>query len=205
MISYNIENDWLTPSQNINHNLNKYSNGWNICDYVIIHYTASRTAKSAHNTFLSPAKVSWHITVDRDGSIFQLYDFRKVTWHAGISSWKRPNGSIINGLNRWSIGIEVANYGKLSYNNGLFKNAYGKIVENNEVYKALDGTFWHDYTPEQIKTLKEIVPVLCKKYKCLDVLGHEEISPTRKIDPGRAMDKTLETLKSICKDIRNDV
>lgn len=200
MTNYKIEDNWLrnesTPVQEITNSKNKYSSGNNICDYIVFHYTASTTAKSAHNTYKSPdTSVSWHLTIDRDGSIYQLLDFRKRAWHAGRSNWMRPNGTSTRGLNKWAIGIELINAGPLKLESGVYKTWFGKVVSAEDIFIDSSGKAWHDYTDAQKDACEEIIPVLIDKYKCIDILGHEDIAPTRKTDPGRAFDDTLTSLR----------
>lgn len=203
MTTYSISNNILhhngSPIPQILNTHDKTSHGNNICDYVIIHFTAGPSLKSAHNTFLGDGQVSWHLTVDLDGSVYQLYDFRKITWHAGKSSWIR-NGIELNGMNKYSIGIEFVNPGQLVYNGHEYKTWYGESIPKNEVFTDSHGMFWKKFTNEQIATALEIVPVICKQYHCLDVLGHNEISPGRKVDPGPAAYDMMKQLKQLCKD-----
>ena len=119
-------------------------------EYLIIHYTAAKTANSAINWMLSKdAKVSAHLHIERDGNIVQLVPFNIKAWHAGASSW---NG--LTGLNSYSIGIELQNDSK------------------------------EDYTPIQLDVAKDISRLLVTRYCLKDILGHSDISPGRKVDPG---------------------
>lgn len=202
---YTIKNNWLhyddrkiekieSPSRK------KYSSGSNICDYIVFHFTVSTTATSAHNTFRrNDTNVSWHLTIDRSGNLYQLYDFRKRTWHAGRSAWTKPSGQRISGLNKYAIGIEMINAGPLNYDGSNYKTVYNQIIPQSDVFLDANGDPWHKYTDEQIKTAHAITPVLCRQYKCIDVLGHEQISPGRKIDPGPAFEYTLEELRNYVK------
>ena len=140
---------WLQSSQapvtQINSGERKYSSSRNICDYIVVHYTGGSTASSAHNTFKAPGvNVSWHLTIGRDGQVYQLHDFRKTTWHAGRSSW---NG--ISGMNRWSIGIELIAAGPLTIKNGGYYTWFNKRIPEEEVYLDSMGKAWHDFTPIQ--------------------------------------------------------
>ena len=78
--------------------------------FVVIHYTAGGTAKSAVQTFKkqSPPRTSAHLVIDHDGSITQMVPFDTVGWHAGKSKWKN-----LAGLNDYSVGIELVNWGQL--------------------------------------------------------------------------------------------
>jgi N-acetylmuramoyl-L-alanine amidase len=118
--------------------------------YIIIHYTAAKTANSAINWMLSKqGGVSAHLHIARDGSVVQLVPFNIKAWHAGLSAW---NG--LTGLNSHSIGIELQNDSK------------------------------EDYTPIQIDVAKDISRALVAQYNLKDILGHSDISPGRKVDPG---------------------
>lgn len=163
----------------------------NICDFVIIHYTGSHgTYKSSTDWAADPkSKVSWHLTVGRKGEINQHIDgFRTVLWHAGQSEWNATNvGKLYKSLNRYSIGIEIANAGKLTQNEkGKWVSTYGKVFTDDNVFIADDGTGWEKFTNEQIETVCAVALVLAEEYNCVDILGHNEISPGRKIDPGPA-------------------
>jgi N-acetylmuramoyl-L-alanine amidase len=156
--------------------------------YLIMHYTAATTEKSAITWFANKmAKASAHLLIDRDGSITQFAPFNIITWHAGESQWAG-----LNGLNKHSIGIELVNGGRLQKTAGNFVCAVDKkVVPDNEVmiarHKNEQTEFpWHTYTSLQLEVSAEISALLVKTYSLIDVLGHEDISPFRKSDPGPA-------------------
>lgn len=174
----------------------KISSGSNICDLIVFHYTASPSMQSAHNNFLNPsAKVSWHLTIDKDGKVYQLYDFRKITWHAGTSSWKTKAGKVFSGINKYGIGIEIVNAGPLTKKAGKYYDWTNREIPASNVYVDKKGNLWESYTKEQIATAKAIAATLSKRYKCVDIVGHEEISPGRKQDPGPAFWETLKEIR----------
>ena len=199
-MNYTIKNNWLYddcgPIEKIECSEKKYSDGNNICDYIVFHYTASGSSKSAHNTYKAKGtQVSWHLTIDTDGSIYQLLDFRKRAWHAGRSNWIRPDGTPTGGLNKWAIGIEIINPGPLSYVDGNWYTWYATKVNPSEVFIDKNGKGWYNYTNEQLVAIESILPTLIKKYKTIDLLGHEEISPGRKQDPGPAFWDFLDKMR----------
>ena len=100
-------------------------------------------------------KVSCHYLIDRKGLIIQLVEENRVAWHAGKSKWKN-----FNNLNKSSIGIELVNKGH--------KFGYEK------------------FSHEQIKKLINLCLYLKKKYKIKtsNIVGHSDIAPLRKQDPG---------------------
>ena len=165
-----------------------FSNGRNICDFVVIHWTGtSRPARSSVNwTQDHNSNVSFHLCIDRDGTVYvNNKGFRSILWHCGNSSYKAklPNERYrdYKGINRYGIGIELANAGRVDKENGVYVDSFGSEVKN---VKQFNGKFYEDFTENQLKVCGNITKLLCANYKCVDVVGHYEISPGRKIDPG---------------------
>lgn len=136
-----------------------------IPQYLIMHYTAAKTAASAINWMLSPmAKVSAHLHIAKDGHVVQLVPFNIKAWHAGQSAW---NG--LTGLNSYSIGIEL---------------------QNDSI---------EEYPVKQLDITAEISKVIVAKYSLKDVLGHSDIAPGRKIDPGSKFPMKIFKESVMCK------
>ena len=137
-----------------NFNLRKRSNSQ--LKYLIFHYTgmASETAAIRKLTN-NKSKVSCHYFIKTNGEIVQIVPDLYIAWHAGISSWKNDKN-----LNPNSIGIEISNPG------------------HEHSYK--------NYNLKQINSIIKLSKKLKKKYKIKkeNVLGHSDIAPLRKIDPG---------------------
>ena len=124
--------------------------------FIIIHYTGMQSEIESIKRLKNPKfKVSCHYIINRKGRIIQIVQDKKVAWHAGRSKWKK-----FTNLNKNSIGIELVNKG---YEFG-----------------------YQNYTKEQIKSLIELCKNLKKKYsiKKENFLGHSDVAPLRKIDPG---------------------
>jgi N-acetylmuramoyl-L-alanine amidase len=154
--------------------------------FLVIHYTACTTLESAVTWFENPAaQASAHLVVGRDGEIVQMVNFNRRAWHAGKSKWGE-----LEGLNQYSIGIELVNAGKLRKRaDGKWIDWAGNMIPDDEVtlatHKHENGeTGWHEYTDVQINTLLEVAIALNSAYRFADVLGHDDISPARKVDPG---------------------
>jgi N-acetylmuramoyl-L-alanine amidase len=168
-------------------------------DTVVIHYTAGRDAQSSANYLVRPdIKASAHLVVGRKGEIYQLVPFDTISWHAGTSSYMGRSG-----YNKFSIGIELDNAGVLTKTGGEYSAWFGKKYLPNEVMQAVhrnetSARYWHIYTQEQMEACEEICRLLIENYQLKHVLGHEEISPGRKQDPGPAfpLDKLRDKLLS---------
>ncbi|MBR4265741.1 MAG: N-acetylmuramoyl-L-alanine amidase [Bacteroidales bacterium] len=166
-------------------------------DTIVIHYTAG-PYQSSLNTLVNPkVKASAHVLIDRDGSITQMIPFNEIAWHAGESSWKGRNG-----LNKYSIGIEIVNSGPLTKSGNVYRSWFGAAYNPSDVVEAIHrnqstAKYWHVYTAEQIETVRQLCAELIEAYPNIrNIVGHEEIAPGRKTDPGPAfpLDKLREQL-----------
>lgn len=171
--------------------------GEGLPDTIVIHYTAGGSLDGAVRTFQDDSvKASAHILIDKDGSVVQMAPFTKITWHAGRSAWLDRTS-----LNNYSIGIEIVNAGRLEKNGSTFRSWFGRTYSEEDVVEAVhrnetEPTFWERYTEEQIDATFTLCKSLIDTYSIRHILGHEEISPGRKIDPGPAfpLDKLRERL-----------
>jgi N-acetylmuramoyl-L-alanine amidase len=124
--------------------------------FIIFHYTGMEKEPEAIKRLTdTKSKVSCHYLIKNNGEIVAMVPDLYVAWHAGISSWKN-----FKFLNKDSIGIEISNPGH-DYN-----------------YKK--------FSKKQIQSLKKLSQFLIKKYRInkKNILGHSDIAPTRKKDPG---------------------
>ncbi len=163
--------------------------------FLVMHYTAGSSLESSVTSLCNPAaKASAHVVLGRDGRIVQLVPFNQVAWHAGVSAWMG-----LNGLNTASIGIEMDNAGPLDEVNGRYYAWFRKEYPATQVQKAAHKSggpvrAWHAYTGAQIERALEVATLLASTYGLADVLGHDDIAPGRKQDPGPAF--PLEALRS---------
>ena len=164
-------------------------------DTLVIHFTGGSSAESSvRHLCKQSAKASAHLVIGRDAKVYQLAPFNVITWHAGRSSWNNRHG-----LNKFSIGIELDNAGELTDNgNGKYFSWFNKAFSDEDVYFGTHrnrsaSSYWHSYTTEQIEKVFDICHLLCEHYNIKDILGHEEIAPARKSDPGPAF--PLERLR----------
>ena len=128
---------------------------------IVIHYTDFLTVEESLACLTVPSSnVSSHYLIDEDGTIYQLVPDDKRAWHAGVSHW---NGR--DNVNHNSIGIELQNGGM------TYKDKFGE---------------WPPYPGAQMDALAELVHDLQVKFSIPTehIVGHNDIAPTRKIDPG---------------------
>ena len=124
--------------------------------FVIIHYTGMQSEIESIKRLKNPkAKVSCHYFINRRGNVIQIVKDLNIAWHAGKSKWKN-----FSNLNNNSLGIELVNKG----------HDYG----------------YQNFSNLQIKSLIKLCKILKKKYaiKKENFLGHSDIAPLRKKDPG---------------------
>lgn len=169
----------------------KKSSGTNKKKFIVVHYTAGNLYADDVNQLSSgSAQVSCHIVIGRNGEVAQVGSFDDIQWHAGASSWKG-----INGLNSYSIGIELTNPGYLkpTGDGRTYLAHFGKKYDlfNDKLVLAKQpdvgsGTYgWLPYTEAQLEALTGVVEALRKAFPSIsEVVGHEQISPGRKQDPG---------------------
>ena len=154
--------------------------------FLVQHYTAGGDgAASAKYLFgkHSPAS-SAHFVVDRNGDVIQISDTNMITWHAGNSFWRG-----ISSLNSHSIGIEIANYG---YWRPGIRPATAAAAESDGWLKMKHKNggpeyLWEPYLEPQLKAVEELTKWILKTHPTIrEIVGHDDIAPKRKIDPGPA-------------------
>jgi len=158
----------LTRKYSYNFNLPKRSN--KRIKFIIIHYTGMKSESRAIKKLCDPkSKVSSHYYIRKNGNVINLVPDLYEAWHAGKSDWKK-----FTSLNKYSIGIEITNPG------------------HNYGYK--------NFSEKQIKSLKKLLFYLMNKYKIQkrDILGHSDISPDRKKDPGEKFPWQILAKSKLC-------
>jgi N-acetylmuramoyl-L-alanine amidase len=127
---------------------------------VVIHYTGMESAEAALHRLRDPeAKVSAHYLVDEEGRILRLVDEQKRAWHAGQSYWRGRHA--VNGC---SVGIEIVNPG----------HEYG----------------YRPFGESQMDALLPLLAAIVRRHDVppANVVGHSDVAPARKQDPGELFD-----------------
>jgi N-acetylmuramoyl-L-alanine amidase len=131
--------------------------------FLILHYTGMEHGEEALERLCDPAaKVSAHYFIAEDGRITQLVEELDRAWHAGQSRYRD-----ITDINSASIGIELQNPG----------HEWG----------------YRPFPAAQMQSCLRLAATLCVRHRIdrADVLGHSDIAPARKMDPGELFDWPL--------------
>ncbi len=158
--------------------------------FLVVHFTAGGEA-GAIETLTTPGGVSAHFVVGEGGTITQLVPLDRVAWHAGKSSWR----DVVSSLNPVSIGIEIANLGDAIDGEPGRYTAYGRPIPDDRVLVARHKNGggprpWHTYPPAQVEAVVALARALHSTFGFEDIVGHDDIAPSRKVDPGPAWDMT---------------
>ena len=141
---------------NYSPNFNRKKRFFKQIKFIIFHYTGMKKESDSINRLTDmKSEVSCHYLIKNNGEIIKLVPDLYIAWHAGKSSWKN-----FRSLNQNSIGIEITNPGH--------EHGYQK------------------FSKKQIFSLLKLSLFLMKKYKIgsKNILGHSDIAPQRKKDPG---------------------
>ncbi len=125
-------------------------------DILVLHYTGMKTADEALARLCDPAaKVSAHYTIDEDGTVYAMVPEARRAWHAGVSHWAGESN-----INARSIGIEIVNPG----------HEFG----------------YRPFAEDQIAALITLCHGILMRHPIASwrVLGHSDVAPARKQDPG---------------------
>ena len=137
-------------------NFNRKKRSINSIKIIIIHYTGMQSERESIIRLCNPkSKVSSHFLINQNGKVYRLVQDNRIAWHAGKSCWGKYKN-----LNENSIGIELVNKG----------HQFG----------------YTRFKKKQISSLIKLCKTLIKKYKIKkkNIVGHSDIAPLRKIDPG---------------------
>jgi N-acetylmuramoyl-L-alanine amidase len=129
-------------------------------DILVLHYTGMRSAQAALSRLLDPAAaVSAHYLVDEDGTIVRLVAERHRAWHAGRAFWRGRTD-----VNARSIGIELVNPG----------HEFG----------------YRRFPERQMAAAVDLARTVVRRHRipARNVVGHSDVAPARKTDPGELFD-----------------
>lgn len=158
--------------------------------FLVIHFTAGASAESSIEFWRTPAAkgASAHIVIDRDGTVYQTRPFDRTCGHAGVSRWQK-----FSNLNKCSIGIELANAG----DDERLTKRWSKHPPIEARHKnGGPEKQWEAYPLAQLAACEQVAKALVTRYHLDDIVGHDDIAPTRKNDPGPAF--PMASLRQSC-------
>ena len=161
----------LNLTRNYSYNFGPSKRAKKLIKFIILHYTGMKKETDAIKKLCDyNSKVSSHYFIKNNGQILNLVPDLYEAWHAGKSKWKK-----FKSLNKYSIGIEINNPG----------HEFG----------------YNTFNLKQINSLKKLLSFLIQKYniKLDNVLGHSDIAPDRKKDPGEKFPWEKLAKKRLCK------
>lgn len=129
-------------------------------DMLVLHYTGMETAEAARARMCDPeAKVSAHYMIDEDGTVTRLVEEAHRAWHAGVSFWRGHTD-----INARSIGVELVNPG----------HEFG----------------YRPFPEAQTAALVDLARDIVRRHAipARNVVGHSDVAPRRKMDPGELFD-----------------
>jgi N-acetylmuramoyl-L-alanine amidase len=145
--------------------------GGQAVDMLVLHYTDTLTAQDAIDCLVDPTpgkRVSAHYLVGEDGTVWRMVAENMRAWHAGVSQWRGHTN-----VNARSIGIEIVNPG------------------HQHGYRA--------FPPEQMEAVATLCREIIARHHILEwnVVGHSDVAPERKRDPGELFDWQWMAMRGI--------
>ncbi len=150
-------------------------------EFVVVHGTWMAGDEGALQRLTDPAaEVSCHYYITRGGEVIQLVPESEVAFHAGRSRAVNAEGIEVDGLNGWSLGIELANSGP------FLAGTPTPADEANPDWSKVE-----PYTLAQYDAVIDLLRDILLRHPSIikeRVLGHDAVSPGRKSDPGPHFD-----------------
>lgn len=203
-MAYSIKGNKLTSDEgNVEYYNTTKKSGVIDPKFLVIHYTAGASYEADVKTLsTSTTQASCQLVLSKDGKWANIGKLNDALWHAGKSEWKGYSM-----LNRYSIGIEVCCEGIVDYvrteadGSKVYRTWFGKEL-NNKTTPIVDGAHpnggpvkgWVLFTQKQVEELIEVSQLLIKHYKLQEAVGHDQIAPGRKSDPGLSMPSNVYSI-----------
>lgn len=165
-------------------------------EVLVIHYAVTDSidatvAAQQHQNFWAHLSIDgWYTGEHSRIQIVQHLPFNEMGSHAGQSNWRGRSG-----VNAFSIGIEIANPGPLIRGaDGKLRTVWGKVWPEDDAVEARhksgttpkSWTHWARFSKEEVDLCAQLYLLLREHYPIVETVGHDDISPGRKSDPGPA-------------------
>lgn len=179
----------------------RYSKGYP--EGAVVHFTAG--AYGLSELALARQLGFTYFLIDESGGVHQGFPLDRWGSHAGESEWK-PLGIPSKSVSKRLVGIEVDCAGHLEADgHGNFKTWWGKLIEHENVRVVVDeenrkAGAYHVFTEAQEAALTKLILWLKANnpdvFNLDFVVGHDEVSPGRKVDPGGSLSMTMPSYRS---------
>lgn len=159
---------------------------------IVLHWTAAPLKTIEENLArikswaTNKEQKSTHFVILRDGRVFQMIQTNRRAWHAGDSAWTCEDGTNSKkSVNDFAIGIDFDLVGPVTQTAAGLRDCYGGDFRGN-AQKGPDGKLYEPPTNEQLWAARVLVDALSRSFSIpnRDIVGHKDVSPGRKIDPG---------------------
>ncbi len=155
---------------------------------LVIHFTSGSSGLSSVEFWKTPAAAGAcaHVVIERDGGVIQCRPFDRTCGHAGKSHWRDPKhgDKLYSGLNAYSIGIELANSGDSPTAWARRQPGFRTIIARHK--NGGSSKEWEAFYDPQIAACRAVAAAVVTRYNLDDIVGHDDIAPDRKNDPGPA-------------------
>jgi len=168
---------------------------------IVTHFSVSDNMAGTLSWLRNPrSKASYHILVDRDGTVEHLVPTSTVAWHAGRSEWGGRGG-----CNNFSIGVCAINWGPLKRSpEGVFTPiGSAKVIAPEDVFHgrhtntAVRYEHWQKFPDAQVAALDSVIGELFERFDSLrEIVNHSDVAPTRKQDCGPAAEDFMRDLRT---------
>lgn len=178
----------------------RYRNGYP--EGAIVHFTAGSSAISSMNHGRESGFCFF--VLDEYGKLYQSFPLNMWGSHAGESFWQ----GLGSGVSRYLVGVEVSCAGRLEKVGDKFKAWFHKkpeqyFDETQVRWSDKNSGWYHRFTVDQERELTDLLVWLYRNnpevFKIDLILGHEEVSPGRKDDPGGSLSMSMEELRKVIK------
>lgn len=170
---------------------------------LIVHYSAGRDAP-VQTLEMAASAGHCYMVIDGSGQLFQAVPLDAWGYHAGTSSHPKLGTSVSSRC----VGVEILCAGRLKEKDGKLLTWWGDVVPREQARYVPDEAnrfngFYQKYTPEQEETLARLCWWLKANAPLIFdfdlVLGHDEVSPGRKMDPGGSLSRTMPAFRDYLK------
>jgi len=172
---------------------------------AVIHFNAGRDDPKQFLDYMRDMKYVTFL-IDRQGHVWQDFPLNEWGYHAGKSNWKGDVKEYTGTVHDSFVGIELLSAGVLKPTPcGSYKTWFNTIVPSNEI-RVRDGRYFHKFTVEQEKQLEKLLLWLELTGEGIfgfgNVVGHHEVSPGRKQDPGGSLRFTMPDYRAHLKELK---